>query len=114
MRRARTRPHQSRALVREAQPDAPAVIGRAHALEEAGPLEPVDMAGERGRRDALLRGELGEREPRAPLHEPQERRLAGGHSELLGLLAELAREAEQHRPQLGRDLLTTKSNLANH
>ena len=79
-----------------------------------GALETIDVAGESRRRDALLCGELGEREPGAPLDEPEERRLPRGHAELLGLLPQLAGEAEQHRPELGGHGLGTKRNLTNH
>ena len=102
------------AVVGEAEPDAAPVLGRAHALEQPRAFEPVDVAGQRRRRDAFLRGELRERETGAPLDEPEQRRLARGHAELLGLLAQLARESQEHGPEIGGDLLRIKRNLANH
>ena len=107
-------PHEPLAVVREAETDATSIVARAHALEEPGALEPIDVTRHRRGRDALLGGELGEREARAALHEPEERRLAGGDAELLGLLAELAREPQEHGPQVGRDGLRAKRNVANH
>ena len=94
-------PHQLHAVVRQPQPDAPPVLARADALEQTRALEPVDVTGERRRRDPLLGRELGEREPGAPLDEPEQRRLPRGHSQLLGLLAELARQPQQNGPELG-------------
>ena len=106
--------HQSFALVGESQPDSAAIIARAHSLEQASALEPVDVARQCRRGDALLGCELGEREPRAALDEPEKRGLARRHPELLGLLAQLPREPQQHRAKLGGDLLVAKSNVANH
>ena len=94
--------------------DPTPVVARAHALEETAPLEAVDVTRHRGRRDALLGGELGERQPGTALHEPEERRLTGCDPELLGLLAQLAGKAQDRRPQLGGDCLRGKRNLANH
>ena len=51
---------QPRALLGERQPDAAAVAGVAHALDQPGALEPVDVAGERGRGDALLGRQLAQ------------------------------------------------------
>ena len=67
--------HESLAITGQPEPDAPTVAGRAYALEEPCSLEPVDMTGHRRRRDALLGRELGQREARAALHEPQKRGL---------------------------------------
>ena len=72
------------------------------------------MTGESRRRDVLLRGELGEGESGAPLHEPEERRLAGGDSELLCLLAELACEPEERGPEVHSYGLGAKRNVTNH
>ena len=106
--------HQPLAVIGEAEPDAPPVVARAHALEESRALEPVDVTGHGRRRDPLLGGELGEREPGAPLHEPEKRRLARGDPELLRLLAQLAGEPEKHRPEIGCDGRRSKRNVANH
>ena len=67
--------HEPLALTGQPEPDAPTVAGRAHALEERGSLEPIDMTGHRRRRDALLGRELSQREAGAALHEPQKRGL---------------------------------------
>ena len=107
-------PHEPLAVVREAEPDAASIAARAHALEKSGPLEPVDVAGHRWGRDALLGRELGERQTWAALHEPEERRLAGGDAELLRLLAQLASESKEDGPKIGRDGLGAKRNLTNH
>ena len=107
-------PHQPLAIVREAQADAAPVLARAHPLDEPSALEPVDVARHRRGRDALLGGELGEREARAALHEPEERRLTRGYAELLRLLAQLAREAQEYGPEVRRNCLGRKRNLANH
>ena len=96
------------------RPDAAPVLARAHALEQPGALEAVDVPGERGRGDAFLGRQLGEREAGAALHEPEQRRLPCGDPELLGLLPELAREPKEHRAELGCDLFVTNRNLANH
>ena len=37
-----------------------------------------------------------------------------GDPELLGLLAELPGEAQEHRPEVGGDDLGAKDNVANH
>jgi len=72
------------------------------------------LARQGGRGDTLLGGELGKRHTRAPLHQPQERRLSSRDPELFGLLAKLPRETQQDGSQLGCDQLRTKDNLANH
>ncbi len=72
------------------------------------------MARHRRRRDPLLGCQLRKGQAGAAFHEPEERRLARCDAELLGLLAELAREPEEDRPQVGSDSLGTKHNLANH
>ena len=107
-------PHQPLAVVGEAEPDAASVVARANALEEPGALEPVDVTRQRGRRDALLGCELGEREAGAALHEPEKRRLPRRDAELLRLLAQLAREPQEHGPKVGRDGLRAKRNVTNH
>jgi len=94
--------------------DPPAILARAHALEEAGALQPVDVPGERGRRDAFLRSELGKGKPGAPLDQPEERRLACGDADLLRLLSQLACEAEENGAELVGGELWTKRNLTNH
>ena len=52
------------ALVGERQADAAPVVRVALALESAGLLEPVDVPGERRRRDALLGGQLAQAQAR--------------------------------------------------
>ena len=114
VRRARTRRiSRSPSSVRR-RPDTPAIICRSHALEQTSPLEPIDVPGHRRRRDAFLGRELCESETGAAFHEPEERRLARRDAELLGLLPELPRETQEDRPQIGRDGLGIKRNLANH
>ena len=100
--------HQPLALLGQTQSDAAPVVARAHALDEPCSLEPVDVAGHRRRRDALLGGELGEREARAALHEPEERGLSRGDAELLRLLAQLARNAQKHGSEIRCDRLRVK------
>ena len=106
--------HDPLTVVREPETDATSIVGRAHALEEPGALQPIDVSRHRRGRDPLLGGELGKRQAGAPLHEPEECRLPGSDAELLGLLAELAREPKEHWAQVRRDGLGTKHNLINH
>ncbi len=107
-------PHEPVAVLGEAEAHPAPILGRANTLEKPCGLEPVDVSGQGRRSDAFLPRELREREPGTPLDEPEQRRLARGHSELLRLLAQLARKSQQHRPEIGRDLLRINRNLANH
>src|SRR5262249_31054667 len=110
------RPHpaeKSRPGRRHAQCDAPAILVRASPFEEAGVLEPVDMAGQRRGGDALDRGELAESEPRVLAYQPEQRRLAARDTERFGLTAQLAGEAEKNRPQTFCSCRSVDS-LANH
>ena len=106
--------HQALAFVREPKADAPPVVVGPDALEKPGALEPIDVPGHRGWRDPLLGRELGEREARAALDEPEERRLSCRDAELLRLLAELACEAKEHGAEVGRNGLGGKRNVTNH
>lgn len=72
------------------------------------------MPGQGRRGDPFLGGELRERQARAPLDEPEQRRLAGGDPELFGLLPELARESEEDGPEVRSHRFDAKSNLTNH
>jgi len=58
--------------------------------------------------------ELGEGKSGTALDEPEKRRLASSHAELLRLLAQLARKPEENRPQIVGDELGTKRNVTNH
>ena len=72
------------------------------------------MAGERGRRDALLGGQLAQAQPGLASDQPEQRHLPARDAELLGLLAQLAGEAQQDRPQLVRDGEGIRDNVVNH
>ena len=98
----------------EDEPDAAAVVGRAHALEQLRALEPVDVAGECRRRDPLLGGELAQAEAGALLDQPEQRHLAARDAEGLVLLAQLAREAEQHRTEAVGEDGGVGANVTNH
>ena len=107
-------PHEPVAVLGEAESHAAPILGRANTLEKPCGFEPVDVTGEGRRSDAFLTRELRERKPGTPLHEPEQRRLARRHSELLRLLTQLARKSQQHRPKVGCDLLRINRNLTNH
>src|SRR5919106_2329013 len=94
--------------------DPAAVLGRAHALDQAGALQPVEMAGEGGCGDPLLRGQLSQAEAGALANQPQQSDLPARDAERIGLPPELAREAEQHRPQAVRQCRGIGGNVANH
>ena len=104
MRRSRTHAQQSRARRREHEADTSTVLLRPDALEEPTALEPVDVPGQGGRRDALG-GELPEAQPGAPLDQPEERDLPARDAELLGLLSQLAGK----RSRTGRSSLASVS-----
>ena len=104
-------PHEPLSVLGEPKPHPAPIFGRANTLEKPCGLEPVDVSGQGRRGDAFLPRELREREPGTPLDEPEQCRLARGHSELLRLLAQLARKSQQHRPEIGCDLLRVNRNL---
>ena len=105
---------QALALVGQRQPDAAPVVLVPRALDQPRLLEPVDVAGERGRRDSLLGGQLAQAQARIAADQPEERHLPARDPELLGLLAQLAGEAQQHRPQLVGDGERISDNVINH
>ena len=72
------------------------------------------MARERRRRDPFLGGELAEAQARVAPDQPEQRHLPAREAELLGLLAQLAAQPQQHRPQLVRDGEWIGNNLVNH
>jgi hypothetical protein len=107
-------PERRPAFGRQLEADASPVVARADPAEQAERLEPVDMGGERGRRDALGVRELTERKSWARPHEPKECCLMRRDAELFGLTPELSADPEDHGPELLGDLVRRKRSLTNH
>ena len=107
-------PEQRPALRGQLEADAAAVVARPDATEQPRRLEPVDVTGEGRCRDALLARELAEREPWPGVDEPEERGLMRGDAERLGLEAEVARQPQEHRPELLGEIERRKRSLTNH
>ena len=102
------------ALGCQLEPDAAPVDRRAHTHEQAGTLEPVDVAGERRGGDRLCVCERPQGQTGTALDEPEQRHLACGDAELLGLLAQLASDPQQDRPQVVRKSQSQVRSVANH
>ena len=87
------------ALVRDLEPHPAAVVGRAHAAQEPGRFEPVDMTGHPGCRHALAGRELAHARARRAADQVQQRRLPAADAKRGALAAQLAVEAQQRRTQ---------------
>ena len=108
------RAEQALALGRQLEPDAAPIDLGAQPPQQAGALEPVDLLGERGSGDRLRLCQAAQREAGARLDDREQRRLAGGDAELLGLLAQLARDAQHDRPQVVREGKSQIRSCTNH
>ena len=91
---------QALSLRGQREADTAPVDGVADADELTGALEPVDVGGEGGCGDPFRLGERTQRQAGARLDEEEQRRLPGRDTELLGLLPQLARDAEHDRAEV--------------
>jgi len=88
-----------RAVGRQLEADAPAVIARSDAAEQPCALEPVDVRRERRSGDPLQVSQLTERQPGVLADEPEEGGLTAGDAERLRLLVKLACQTQEDRAQ---------------
>ena len=72
-------------FARQLEADPSSVVARADASDQAERLEPIDVGGERRRRDPFGLRKLAQGEPGPSLDQPQERCLVRRDAELLGL-----------------------------